>query len=456
MKGCCSDKSNRRIWLSGFATVIFFAAVFGMHGLLQNPAVHAPLKGVFKTYDVSTDGKGGKCVNDSDKAFERIEAEKMNSWDAEHYKRIKETLYSTERTEGWAFFPLFSLLWRATGLDSLGIGLLNCLLFAVGILIMLKLFEDKLPSWGFLLVFCVPYLVVFMMPYTEALFFLCMAAGLYGMVKEKYWLYFAGFLLACMTKASASLLILVFLFAEIISAAYHRKPLLFLVGFGKRVLPVVLGVLCVMVFQKLRGAESFHQFFISQKIWGKYLSLPSLPFTDWSSEGRSITNPFLLLYFVPMVLVLLRAFLGGVCRKAGEQISAWRYTRLVCLLFLTGNVFTALLTQHGGLYSLARYLLATPFFVFLLFDTVKNQRSRIWEAVYVLIGLACVVLCRDNFTKADCAGTYLVMLGSLLAFFHRRIGKGLLCFALAAGILFNVCWTAYMFNCFLLDAWIFT
>lgn len=450
------NKTNKRIWLSGFAIIVFFAAVFGLHRLLQEPAVHTPLRHVFKTYEVSSDGNGGKCVNNSDKTFERIEAGKMNSWDAEHYKRIKETLYTTERIECWAFFPLFSVLWRATGLDSLGIGILNCLLFAIGMLIMFKIFGNELPPWAFLLVLCVPYLVIFMMPYTEALFFLCIAVGLYGVIKEKYGFYFIGFLLASMTKASASILIAVFLFAEIISLAYHRKPLLFLARFGKRILPVVLGVLCVMIFQKLRGAENFHQFFISQKIWGKYLSLPELPFSDWSSEGKSITDPFLLLYFVPMIVVSVRAFLAGIGRKVEKEITTWQYTRLLSLLFLSGNIFTALLTQHGGLYSLARYLLATPFFVFLLFDTVKNRRNKMWEAAYAVIGLITVVLCRHNFFKADFAGTWLVMLGSLLAFFHRRFGKRLLYPALVACILLNICWTAYMFNCFLLDSWIFT
>lgn len=154
------NKTNKRIWLSGFAIIVFFAAVFGLHRLLQEPAVHTPLRHVFKTYDVSSDGNGGKCVNNSDKPFERIEAGKMNSWDAEHYKRIKETLYTPERIECWAFFPLFSVLWRATGLDSLGIGILNCLLFAIGMLIMFKIFGNELPPWAFLLVLCVPYLVI--------------------------------------------------------------------------------------------------------------------------------------------------------------------------------------------------------------------------------------------------------------------------------------------------------
>lgn len=73
------NKTNKRIWLSGFAIIVFFAAVFGLHRLLQEPAVHTPLRHVFKTYDVSSDGNGGKCVNNSDKPFERIEAGKMNS-----------------------------------------------------------------------------------------------------------------------------------------------------------------------------------------------------------------------------------------------------------------------------------------------------------------------------------------------------------------------------------------
>lgn len=32
------NKTNKRIWLSGFAIIVFFAAVFGLHRLLQEPA----------------------------------------------------------------------------------------------------------------------------------------------------------------------------------------------------------------------------------------------------------------------------------------------------------------------------------------------------------------------------------------------------------------------------------
>jgi hypothetical protein len=142
--------------------------------------------------------------------------------------------------------------------------------------------------------------------------------------------------------------------------------------------------------------------------------------------------------------------------RTKQEIDKWKYVRLVCIVFLIGNVFTALFTQHGGLYSLARYLLATPFFVFLLFDTLNRDRKIVFQMVYLLIGLFAVFICKDYFSKVDFFGTYLVLITSVIVFFYRKFKTKILYPLLLIIILLNVFWNSYMFNCFLLDSWIFT
>jgi hypothetical protein len=212
----------------------------------------------------------------------------------------------------------------------------------------------------------------------------------------------------------------------------------------------------VMTFQYILGAPSFFQSIISQKYWGKSLSLPEFPFSFWSNESRSITVPFLCLYFLPMLVVIGREFVLSLKNKSKKRLDNWKYVRLICIVFLVGNVFTALFTQHGGLYSLARYLLATPFFVFLLFDSFNRQRKNIWQILYFSIGLIVIFICKDYFLKADFFGVYLVLITSLIVFFYRRFKSEFLYPLFAIIILLNLFWTSYMFNCFLLDSWIFT
>ena len=367
-------------------------------------------------------------------------------------------MYKTgeEGLRNYAFFPLFPLIWKATGLNGLGISIFNWVVFCLGMIFICLIFKDRIKDWMFLLVLLIPMLSVFMIPYTESLFFFCISLGLYGIVKQKYSLYFTGFFLASAVRSSSALLFAVFLCAEIIRYLYSGNIRQSAVNFIKNLLPVISGVAVVIIIQMINGSPRWFFFVEAQKFWGKYLSLPSLPFTDWSEEGKCVTTPFLIMYFVPCVAVIFREFFTAWKSKDKKPMTLWQYVRLLCVLYLTGNVFIAVLTQHGSLNSLARYMLCTPFFVFLLLDTAKNDREPKWRHIYILIGIAAVFICLRHFLHSNGLGIYLVMLGSLLTFFHGRMPKKLLYVLLAAGILFSVVWTAYLYNVFLTDAWIYT
>ena len=365
--------NNRKALLFTSFVVLYFVLVLSVHLLMQNNDVHYLFRKILPTYEVSLDESWNKTITNSNKPFEKITSEKMTVWDGSHYNFIKEEMYSD--IKNFAYYPLFPLFWKATGLSTLGISLLNIFLFALGMWVMFKIFKNNLSWKHLLLLLCVPYMVIFMMPYSEALYFLFIALGLYGILKEKYWFYFFGFLLASMTKSSSLLFVILFLCLEGLYALNHRSISLFFKRFLKAVFPVALGMFLVMLFQWIMGAPSFFQSIISQKYWGKSLSLPQLPFSFWSNESRSITVPFLCLYFLPMLVVLAREVVVALKSKQRIEFDNWKYVRLICIVFLVGNVFTALFTQHGGLYSLARYLLATPFFVFFNVHSIKIIRK---------------------------------------------------------------------------------
>lgn len=447
-------KDNRKPLVYSSLIVLYFALVFVLHILMQNNSIHTPFRKILPTYEVSFDENWSKSVEKSNKPFEKITSEKMTVWDGSHYDWIKNTNYS--RIKDFAYYPLFPYFWKATHLSTLGISLLNIFLFAIGMFVMFKIFLDKLTLKHLLILLCVPYLVIFMMPYSESLYFLFIALGLYGILRERYWLYFAGFLLASMTKSSSLLFVILFLCIEGLYALNHKSVSLFFKRFIKVVFPIVLGMFFVMLFQWIMGAPSFFQSIISQKYWGKSLSLPQLPFSFWSNESRSITVPFLCLYFLPMLVVLAKEVVMALKSKQRIEFDKWKYVRMISIVFLIGNVFTALFTQHGGLYSLARYLLATPFFVFLLFDTINRKRNNFWQVFYLVIGAITIIICKDYFSKVDFFGAYLVIVTSFLVYFYRRIHTKILYPLLAIIVLLNACWTAYMFNCFLLNGWIFT
>lgn len=193
--------------------VLYFALVLCVHLLMQNNDVHYLFRKILPTYEVSLDESWNKTITNSNKPFEKITSEKMTVWDGSHYNFIKEEMYSD--IKNFAYYPLFPLFWKATGLSTLGISLLNIFLFALGMWVMFKIFADNL-SWKHLLfLLCVPYMVIFMMPYSEALYFVFIALGLYGILKEKYWFYFFGFIFASMTKSSSLLFVILFLCLEI-------------------------------------------------------------------------------------------------------------------------------------------------------------------------------------------------------------------------------------------------
>lgn len=445
------------------AAVLFALAVMGCHRLLQDNRVYWRFSGFIKTYEHvdNADGSWGvRCVAEP---FTSPEKGNLLSWDAAHYDEIRQHLYAPERSwqGNFAFYPLFPLLWRLLCLSPLGISIFNWMLYAIGLALMALVFGNSLPRWSWMLLFCAPLVVIFMIPYSEALFFLGIALGMVGIVRERYWLYFVGFLIAATTRAAGNIMLVAWIIVDILTAVNAKSSFKdFCINVLRHLAPIVIGVFSVMLFQHLCGAEYWFEYVLAQKEWGKELSWPTWPFTDWSEESESVTKPLIFTLFIPSLVWLALRLWNSL--KAPKPMDSRERLRLLSVLFFVGNVILALFTQHGCFFSQARLLTCTPFFAFLLLDFSSAVKPRLWRwgmvaALAVALYLYITTLFEISMLfKFSMLGSWLVFLLAVLVFFGDGMRLWLRNTLIVIAVVLNIYWTAYLFNCFLNDGWIFT
>lgn len=447
------------------ATVaLFFVAVGLLHAVLGQRWAYDVVKGGLQTYAVEHHEDGSWNAWHVSEPFEKVINENLLVFDAAHYNNIRAHLYHTsyDHTQSeYAFFPLFPLLWRITHLSPIGICILNIALFVLGVAILLLLFRERIEPWMALLTVAMPYLVIFAIPYSEALFFVTAAVGIYGLIKNRYWMFFLGFLLASMTRSASNILLVAWLITDLLLCLReHESWKVFLRNAALHLAPVVSGVTLVILFQRMCGAEHWFQFIESQGDWGKELSWPSFPFSDWSVEGKSVTWVLVFALFIP-ALAWLATELASVLRShqvsgTGDSQRLWKTTRTLSVLFFVGNIVLALFTQKGCMYSQARLLTCTPFFLFLVLDIAREKTAKPWRWVVGVCLLATAVYCMEMLWRTDTMGCPITLLLIVLVFYHHWMKPWLRYTLLSITIVLNIFWTAYLFNCFLNGGWIFT
>ena len=454
-----------RVPLMVTIAALFFLTAGLCHALLQNRNVYNAVGGVVKTYAVEHNDDGSWHAYHVSEPFAKIRNDKLVVFDASHYNSIREYLYQSPLNINhceYAFFPLFPLLWRATGLSPIGICLLNIILFLAGVTVLLLLFKEKLTPWMALLTLCMPYLVIFAIPYSEALFFIAAAVGLYGLVKRRYWLFFLGFLLASMTRSASNILLVAWLITDLLLSLQQRESWKqYLKNVALHLAPVITGVIFVIIIQRLCGAPQWFQFVSSQETWGKEITLPKWPFTDWSVEGKSVTWALIYTLFIPALAWLATKLFTSLSHKESAIVNTddnrqWQTARLLSVLFFVGNIVLALFTQNGCMYSQARLLTCTPFFLFLVLDLACRTVPKVWRWVVAVCLVATAVYCSKMLLGADTLGCIITLLLITLVFYHHWMPSWLRGTLLGITVALNIYWTAYLFNCFLNCGWVFT
>ena len=282
------------------------------------------------------------------------------NWDAEHYNWIKINGYKGFRV---AFFPLFPLIWKISNLSEHGISILNALIFFSAFYILVKHLKPNTSELFLLL--SIPGFMFFYLPYTESIFFASSTIILLGLKKNKIALTMTGLFLCTLARPAFTIFIPAILLVEML----QKKTLLNkLSNISTYLVTIGLAILTVGIIQFIDTGEWF-KFFAAQKIWGNELQIPNLPFTSWAGGLIVRLDGIAMLIGLASGIVLLHYIL-----KRKTIASVGLSSELIfSLAYLSGITLSVILFRGGSLFSLNRFVMASPFIIIAIDYFLKKK-----------------------------------------------------------------------------------
>ena len=281
--------------------------------------------------------------------YDLFDPKNFLNWDAGHYHFIKENGYEGPRV---AFFPLFPLIWKFLSLNRYGISILNAAIFLASFYLLIQNLKIRRKR-EMLLYLSIPSFIFFYLPYSESLFFLASVLMILGLKNNKtYWVYL-GLFIAVLTRPAFTL----FIPALCITEFLNKRPKVYL-RIGLYLLVTTIGMVLVGWIQ-YTDTGGWFQFFNAQKNWGNELQIPKLPLTSWGT-GFALRMDALAFFIGLVAGSFILALIFRI--KPLKNRIVPRHV-LFSLCYLVGITLLVLLYRGGSVFSLNRFVFATPFII---------------------------------------------------------------------------------------------
>lgn len=295
------------------------------------------------------------CIIFLDKQLLSTESALLN-WDAEHYHYISQHGYDGFRT---AFFPLFPFIWKLTGDGVTIITIINILLF-LSAFSWLSL-ELGINSQIQLIMFAsVPTFMFMFLPYTESLFFVFSCFILVGYRRNIPLLLFAGILLSGITRPSATIFIPALICTSMFSYESANRKFKQITLYS---ITAFAGI-AITIFIQHSYTRDWFGFWEAQKGWGNQLRIPKLPLGSWAGgkivrldASALLTGLFSLTYIIKII---------------PQKIKNLSSEIVFALCYIAGISLLILFFRGGSLFSLNRFIYATPFFIVAVLYFIRN------------------------------------------------------------------------------------
>lgn len=346
------------------------------------------------------------------------------NWDAQHYFFIKENGYQGFRV---AFFPLFPFAWKLIGVSPFIISLLNGSLFIFFASILATAFPIAGKKY-FFLALTFPSIIFMFLPYSEAFFFLASTLLLVGLHKKNERLILAGFFLCSLARPVTYIFIPAIFIMEILTASNH-KELLRKISLYSCV--VIGGLLLTMLIQHQYTGKWF-SFFEAQQGWGNYFRFPEIPLNSWAGDNIvRLDATALLIGFISLITIIiwLKKYLQTKSIIPSKAI-------VFSALYLAGISMFVLFFRGGWLFSLNRFVFATPFFMVGFFYMLSEFRFEIKKMGWILLAVSAFWLLAGSYGHIQTVLKYEALTVYLMLFFlishpHKNISRisYLLCLA---------------------------
>jgi hypothetical protein len=468
-----------------YAKVIVIISVFllgiTIFKLLQNETIFKKTLGkiaitYLNTTDPGENSKTNTVIIKTDHPYTTLDKANFLNWDVQFFKYMSENTYG--RDDSWpgigtyAFSPLFPFIWRITHLPAPFISILNYILFAISVLLLSSLFlpandfgrTDQLCL--FALALTLPSVFSFYIPYCEATFMFTFSIALWGLFKNKYWLFFAGMIAFTLSRPSFLIFGVALIVTDVYFLILNRDFKVFIKELGKKLLPVAIGVFITFFIQYLYSGNFFKMFEVHKLFWNHYFQTPKT-ITDWSTESYGMNIFTIFSVVLPSGLFILSFFRKHFSLRNRQSISLFSaesridYLFILSIAFFFGNLLFVLLTQGGNLNGIHRYVLGSPFFYIFFFILIKKLRTMKFNILPILLvstvyfGFLLLVHgpYQHKITFLD-AGYFLLAATMFYYVFFNKMYKPVKIAVLPLLILGNTVWLTYLFNHFLNNAFI--
>jgi len=472
---------DKEIRLKFLIVIVLFIATAHVLRLFQNNDIYnLTLDHFTLTYKFYYDKNGVTHVDAVKNQYTKINKNNIINWDASQYKRIKNNYYDNGKWEGdYAFFPLFPLLWKILYLNDYLIGLFNYFLFGLSIIILSSLFFPKLilsqteRLCVFMLSLILPTIVVYYIPYAEALYTFTFVMAIWGLVKNKYWVYFVFIILFSMTRPTIIVFAISIVMLDLLYFLKHRNVVHFVKELALKLIPAAIGVGIVFSMYYLNSGSFTKYFEAVSKYWPQHFGFPH-KIADWSIEGFGMNVFAIFFVIIPSAILFLFNALKHI--KSAKPVVPQsvfngnfnfikEYFLNNSIIHFWGVFLCIFFYQDGSLNGLSRYVFVSPFFYIFYFIFYSELRDiKIKKLLYLFIPAFCLsaftLLTAPKYLQPQinfhdmgffCFFFSLVFLISL-KYLNNTSKK--MAFLVVA--FFNIVWITFLYNIYICDGWLFT
>jgi hypothetical protein len=455
--------------------LVFFAVYFAF----TNSAIyHATLGHVVyphKSWNIIDQDKGevkvgGRPVN---APYTPIATNNINHWDAGSYRYIGEGGYFFK--EACAFFPLFPLLYKAVGFSPL-ILVVNFLLFSFSLIYLYRRFINSNYQNSLiipLLMLALPTAFVYVIPYSEALFFFCFTIAIVGFINDNKYLLFIGLILAATTRPIISIVLLSLLAAEFIRLLQTRSLMAVLRGIWAFVVPMFTGTAIAAAIQYSYTGSLTMFIKVQEEGWNHTFRIPT-SISDWSDEGHAMNMFSILFVVLPALLYCGYIFYKAITTRqlftSSNILKApfaekFRYLLILSAAYVVGSFCFIFFFQGGSLNGMFRYVMCSPFFYLLLFAAVNSLLFAEYKTQLRLIIAAAVlsmffgVWVRWHYHRmVNTVEVSYFILGAIMSLFilYNRLPRKWLIAGVVLLAFAGIVYQTYLLNSFVENSWILT
>ena len=447
---------------------------------LQNKSVFKYTLGVI-TFTNQHIGPANSFIQDVDivkteNPYTTFDEANFMRWDVAFYKYMKDNGYGKDDTwpgiGTYAFSPLFPFIWKLTHLPASYMSILNYLMFAFSILILSSLFLSTKDFSKtdiicfFALALTLPSVFSFYIPYCESTFIFTMSIALWGLFKNKMWLFYVGMVLFALSRPSFMIIGLAFICTDIYFLILNKDNKSFLKELGMKLLPIFLGMIVTFYLQYRSSGSFFKMFEVHSQFWNHNFQIPTT-ISDWSLEGYGMNIFSIVCIVFPASILLFTNWLKHRKDKLSQSVSLFssdtrkEYLFNFSIIYFIGNFLFVFLTQGGNLNGLHRYILVSPFFyifLFMLASKLKTIDLKIQLKILIpmaIIGFLALIHgpYQHGISFLDMGYFFLVLTMTYFILFNRM--KMLVKIRLLGLLIFlNTVWLTYLFNNFLNNSFI--